>query len=266
MSGGSPNRDSTGRPAGPAFGTLQEAVDHLTGKYQPEGMRRTKVDKALKALDDAERAEDMALKEAKGDLAGRFGVGVGRAITHNHGQVTVAHAHPGFAETTGGAGHTHKPLYAEGEKGLSSSGPGRNPAAGENDMTLKYSEASQFVCKKANNHILPPNRPIVGRDVFRVESGIGLMFFHNAEKAGDPKIVGSIQPELVGQPPWEFVMGKKSGIFSVERWLKQIERTLNEEQKNAVLAKVKELAIAQKRLITMDEFKGFVNEVDGKKG
>ena len=140
MSGGSPNRDSTGRPAGPAFGTLQEAVDHLTGKYQPEGMRRTKVDKALKALDDAERAEDMALKEAKGDLAGRFGVGVGRAITHNHGQVTVAHAHPGFAETTGGAGHTHKPLYAEGEKGLSSSGPGRNPAAGENDMTLKYSE------------------------------------------------------------------------------------------------------------------------------
>ena len=135
-----------------------------------------------------------------------------------------------------------------------------------NVKTEKFVEASQFVCKKANNHILPPNRPIVGRDVFRVESGIGLMFFNNAEKAGDPKIVGSIQPELVGQPPWEFVMGKKSGIFSVERWLKQIGRTLNEEQKNAVLAKVKELAIAQKRLITMDEFKGFVNEVDGKKG
>jgi isopropylmalate/homocitrate/citramalate synthase len=130
--------------------------------------------------------------------------------------------------------------------------------------TEKFVETSKFICQMANNHPLPPNRPIVGRDVFRVESGIGLMFFHNAEKAGDPKIVGSIQPELVGQPGWEFVMGKKSGLFSVERWLKEMGLTLNEEQKNAVLAKVKDLSIAQKRLVTRDEFKGFVNEVSKK--
>jgi isopropylmalate/homocitrate/citramalate synthase len=132
--------------------------------------------------------------------------------------------------------------------------------------TEKFVEASKFICEKTNHHTLPPNRPIVGRDVFRVESGIGLMFFHNAEKAGDPKIVGSIQPELIGQPGWEFVMGKKSGLFSVERWLKEMGRNdLTEDQKNAVLAKVKDLSIAEKRLITRDEFKGFVIAAAGKK-
>jgi isopropylmalate/homocitrate/citramalate synthase len=126
--------------------------------------------------------------------------------------------------------------------------------------TEKFCEISKFVCKKTNNHPLPPNRPIVGRDVFRVESGIGVMFFNNAEKNGDPKIVGSFQPELVGQPGWEFVLGKKSGIFSIEKFLKQIGRTLDKDQQNDVLNKVKDLSLAEKRLVSIEEFKKFVDE------
>jgi isopropylmalate/homocitrate/citramalate synthase len=127
--------------------------------------------------------------------------------------------------------------------------------------TEKFCEVSKFICAKANNHPLPPNRPIVGRDVFIVESGIGVMFFENAEKNGDAKIMGSFQPELVGQPGWEFALGKKSGLFSVQRFLRKIGKTLDKDQQSVVLDKIKELALRERRLISLDEFKQFVAEV-----
>jgi isopropylmalate/homocitrate/citramalate synthase len=130
--------------------------------------------------------------------------------------------------------------------------------------TEKFVETSKFVCKLTNDHPLPPNRPIVGRDVFIVESGIGVMFFENAAKVGDPFIAASIQPELVGQPGWSFALGKKSGLFSIDRKLREIGKTLEPDQKEKVLAMIKELAIREKRLITIEEFKKFVDQVSKK--
>jgi isopropylmalate/homocitrate/citramalate synthase len=127
----------------------------------------------------------------------------------------------------------------------------------------KFCEVSKFVCKMANDHPLPPNRPIVGRDAFIVESGIGVMFYENAVKNGDPKLLGSYQPEVVGQPGWQFVLGKKSGLFSVERFLREIGKTLDKEKQSIVLDKIKALSLKERRLITLDEFKNFVAEVGG---
>jgi hypothetical protein len=69
---------------------------------------------------------------------------------------------------------------------------------------------------------------------------------------------------MVGQPGWEFVMGKKSGTFSVDNWLVKIGKDtdyLTKEQKLAVLDLVKELSFAEKRLITIEEFKRFIKKV-----
>jgi isopropylmalate/homocitrate/citramalate synthase len=103
----------------------------------------------------------------------------------------------------------------------------------------------------------------VGQDVFIVESGIGVMFFENAARAGDPFIAASYQPELVGQPHWRFALGKKSGIFSVQRFLREMGRELDTEKQNQVLAMVKDLSIREKRLVTMEEFEKFVDSVSG---
>lgn len=130
--------------------------------------------------------------------------------------------------------------------------------------TEKFCEASKFICAKANNHPLPPNRPIVGRDVFIVESGIGVMFFENAEKNGDSTLVGSIQPELVGQPGWQFALGKKSGLFSVQRFLRKIGKTLDKDQQEAVLEKIKDLSLRERRLVSLEEFETFVAETSSK--
>jgi isopropylmalate/homocitrate/citramalate synthase len=87
------------------------------------------------------------------------------------------------------------------------------------------------------------------------------MFFENAEKNVDAKIMGSYQPEMVGQPGWQFVLGKKSGLFSVERFLRQIGKTLDKDKQSIVLDKIKELSLKERRLITLDEFKKFVADV-----
>jgi len=127
--------------------------------------------------------------------------------------------------------------------------------------TEKFCDVSKFICAKANNHPLPPNRPIVGRDVFVVESGIAVMFLENAEKNGDPTIFGSIQPELVGQPGWQLALGKKSGLFSIARALREIGKSLNKDRQDAVLEKIKALSLRERRLVTIEEFKHMVDQV-----
>jgi len=126
--------------------------------------------------------------------------------------------------------------------------------------TEKFCDVSKFVCAKANNHPLPPNRPIVGPDVFIVESGIAVMFLDNAEKNGDPTIWGSFQPEMVGQPGWRIALGKKSGLVSIARSLREIGKTLDKDQQSAVLERIKELSLRQRRLVTREEFEKFVDE------
>lgn len=133
--------------------------------------------------------------------------------------------------------------------------------------TEQFVDISKFVCKLTNDHQLPANRPIVGPDLFKVESGIGVMFCSNAAKNGDPNIMYSWNPKLAGQPLIDFVMGKKSGMATIDNWLEKMGSTpadIGKDKKLEVLALVKDRAIAEKRLITMDEFKGFVAQVTGK--
>jgi isopropylmalate/homocitrate/citramalate synthase len=129
--------------------------------------------------------------------------------------------------------------------------------------TELFVDTAKFVCKTANNHAIPVNRPILGDRVFKVESGIGVMFATNAAKAGDMEILYSFNPALVGQPPMDFVMGKKSGTFTVDLWLERIGRKADEKQTLAILAKVKELALKKKELLTKEEFVEIVNQVLG---
>jgi isopropylmalate/homocitrate/citramalate synthase len=130
-----------------------------------------------------------------------------------------------------------------------------------NVKTENFGKASKFICQKANNHPLPPNRPIVGRDTYVCESGIGVMFCANAAKAGDPKIMCSIVPELVGQTGGQFVLGKKSGLATIQHYLDKLGMTLVKEKQEIVLQKIKDLSLAERRLVTTDEFKKFVAEV-----
>jgi len=59
-----------------------------------------------------------------------------------------------------------------------------------------------------------------------------------------------------------FKLGKKSGLASIDRALKDqnITTELTKEQKEEILQKIKALSIAEKRLVTSEEFKAFADE------
>lgn len=126
--------------------------------------------------------------------------------------------------------------------------------------TEQFLETSRFVCGLAN-HSLPPNRGIVGENVFKYESGIAAMFTRNALESGVPLEVAPFLPELVGHKAIEIVMGKKAGRANVTEWLEKVGKTATDEQEAEILARVKDKGFELKRLLTVEEFAGIVDEV-----
>jgi isopropylmalate/homocitrate/citramalate synthase len=127
--------------------------------------------------------------------------------------------------------------------------------------TEKFCEVSQFVCAMTNNHPLPPNRPIVGRDILAVDSGQGAMVIERAEKMGTLKYILGVQPSLIGQPGFRYMLGKKCGTAMIERFLREIGKTLSEEKVKVMVEKVKVASVKKRRMLTIDEFKEMVEEV-----
>lgn len=101
---------------------------------------------------------------------------------------------------------------------------------------------------------VPGNRPIVGDDLFKVESGIIATWLLNCGQEHQTEVV-PFRPSLVGQAEPEVVMGKGSGIDSVKDWLSKFQIQANEEQSMEVLMAVKDWGLIHKRLMTDDEFR-----------
>lgn len=98
------------------------------------------------------------------------------------------------------------------------------------------------------------NRPIVGDDLFKIESGIIATWLINCGEK-DLTTVVPFRPNMVGQKSPEAVMGKGSGIDNVKDWLTKAQIRCSDEQAMAILMDVKDWGLIHKRLMTPDEFK-----------
>lgn len=125
--------------------------------------------------------------------------------------------------------------------------------------TEMFCEVSKFVLDAAKVTI-PGNRPIVGDLLYQIESGIVAGFFRKAREKHPLEYV-PFAPELVGQRPVGVVMGKKSGLPSVEEWCEKLKIKATEEQMMAMIPLIKEKGFEKKALITEDEFKTIVDKV-----
>ncbi|MDK2879436.1 MAG: hypothetical protein PWR06_2152 [Thermoanaerobacteraceae bacterium] len=128
------------------------------------------------------------------------------------------------------------------------------------DLSKLYS-ISKFVREIAH---LPMryNRPIVGDMLFNIESGIIAGWYQNCG-VEMPTELAPIVAELVGQTPPQVVLGKNSGIPSIDYWLDKIGVSADDEQKKEILAKVKERAFVKGWLLNEDEFRDIVSKVIG---
>jgi isopropylmalate/homocitrate/citramalate synthase len=125
--------------------------------------------------------------------------------------------------------------------------------------TEKFCETSRFVMDLARVK-QPPNRPIVGDQLYEIESGIIAGWFRMARK-NHPLEYVPFAPDLVGQTPVNVVLGKNSGPPSMEEWCEKLGIQATEEQRMAMLPKVKAKSFEKKGLLTADEFKAIAESV-----
>lgn len=123
------------------------------------------------------------------------------------------------------------------------------------DTGLRYerlSELSQLV-RERSGHVVPTNRPIVGNDVFTVESGIITDWWRNCGEEHILEIFPYLA-RLVGQHEPRMVLGKLSGTASILMALEELGLKADEGQIAELLLRVKERSIQNRGAVTLQEF------------
>jgi isopropylmalate/homocitrate/citramalate synthase len=125
--------------------------------------------------------------------------------------------------------------------------------------TERFTELSQLVLGLAGVQI-PPNRQIVGERLFHVESGIITDWLRNC---GDEHAteVFPYRWDAVGQSPPKVVLGKGSGLASIDYWLNHIGIEVSDEARTEILTEVKRFSLQTKRLLDETEFGRIVAQV-----
>ncbi|MHB8566231.1 MAG: hypothetical protein ACYC7D_03550 [Nitrososphaerales archaeon] len=95
------------------------------------------------------------------------------------------------------------------------------------------------------------NKPVMGRNLFRKESGIGVERYYKS-----PELARELE---LFDPAWfagetEIVLGKKSGRYSILFELRKRGLEASEEQVAEILSQVKHRSISKKGLVTEKEF------------
>ncbi len=125
--------------------------------------------------------------------------------------------------------------------------------------TERFFEISRLVMELARVE-QPSSRPVVGRRLYNVESGIISTWVRNV---GDEFLTEAFpyRPELVGQPAPVLVLGKGSGLDSIAAALDRHGRSATTEQMQSILDEVKARSLAVKGLVDDDAFLEIVDQV-----
>jgi isopropylmalate/homocitrate/citramalate synthase len=111
--------------------------------------------------------------------------------------------------------------------------------------------------EQLSGHKVASNRPVVGEQLFQIESGIIASWWQNCG-ADHPTELFPFRWDVVGQPAPKVVIGKGSGIDSIKAKLKELGIQTSEEEAMAVLVAVKQYSLETKALLTDEEFRQVV--------
>jgi len=114
----------------------------------------------------------------------------------------------------------------------------------------KVREVSEVV-QRAAGYTLEAWKPLVGQNVFMRESGAVASQFHL------PEAIEPYSSEIV-RAERRIVLGKKSGLDSIDLKCEELGIVITPEQRGPILAAVKKMAVSKRTLVTDDEFRGIV--------
>jgi len=108
--------------------------------------------------------------------------------------------------------------------------------------------------EQLSGHKVASNRPVVGEQLFQIESGIIASWWQNCGK-DHPTELFPFHWDVVGQPAPKVVIGKGSGIDSIKAKLHELGVKATEEEAMSVVMAVKEHSLRTKALLTDAEFR-----------
>lgn len=117
----------------------------------------------------------------------------------------------------------------------------------------KVREASAIV-QALSGYQLEAWKPLVGENLFIRESGAVASQFHI------PEAIEPYSADLVNAKR-RIVLGKKSGLDSIDLKCKELGIIVNPDQRAPILAEVKKRAIAKRGLVSDEEFRAVVREL-----
>lgn len=180
-------------------------------------------------------------------------------MTHCHSDFGLAPACTLFSVKGGGAGCAHVTINGLGEKtgnaDLAETVFAAKLYGIDTNIDMKKIYPAAKLVEKISKIPLWPLKPVVGDFVFKRESGVTA-----AQVISYPPSVEPYSPELLGRER-EVLMSKKSGKRSVEYKLEKMNVKATSEQVDEILAKVKDLGVKKRGLVSEDEFKGIVKDV-----
>lgn len=128
--------------------------------------------------------------------------------------------------------------------------------------TTKLTPLANLV-QRLTGVVVPTNKAIVGSGLYQIESGIIASWFKNCGEKNATELF-PIRWSAVGQPPAEIVMGKGSGIDSVNAWLRDVGMQVSEEDAMKVLQATKLHSLKNKKMLTHAEFRDLARTVLGR--
>jgi isopropylmalate/homocitrate/citramalate synthase len=120
-------------------------------------------------------------------------------------------------------------------------------------LDLTQARAVSEVVQNAAGYKLEAWKPLVGENLFMRESGAV------ASQFNIPEAIEPYSSEIVNATR-RIVLGKKSGLDSIDLKAKELGIAVTAEQRAPILAAVKKQAIAKRRLISDQEFRTIVDE------
>jgi len=108
------------------------------------------------------------------------------------------------------------------------------------------------------------NQGIIGDDISKIESGIVAGWYFNAKDVA-PLELSPYLYSLTGHPDTEVVIGKHSGLATIEMYLDRLGMKATDEQKAQILARLKDYSHAKHGLLTVEEFAEIATRILGKR-
>ena len=105
------------------------------------------------------------------------------------------------------------------------------------------------------------NKPIVGRGLFDMETGIGADLYRKMKAGGFNLGIQPFAPDLVEQEPIKLVFGKNSGTATIEYYLDKLGLKATEDQIKEITDRVKREGCIQRALLTEAQFQKICREI-----